>query len=317
MKDFMNEFVTLGFNAYYWGTQEQNFLLAKSIGPLLKEADRRWSLARMWYDRSTMRGPHIFGLITIRRDQAAAATEFLQAEIGGFMARNPSACCLDARQIAALHRDASGKAFCKADLRKEMAGNNELLVFTQENAEQRYPFRLCNAPHAEALWQAWKQAAFWTLLQLQSPETLDAAAVHFLLACDRLLLGGPESRKEYWAYHASTLVPNLDYCRMSGEHAKAMVDRLVSPQSMARIAAWREQMSSSIETHPETRELFSAIGPLQRVITQPLERDQALLRELVHVSLKQLGIYIVRQIPMVFAMAALNWSQSEIATGVA
>ena len=311
----MNECVTLGLNAYYWGDQEQDFLLAEGIGPILREADQRWDLARMWYDRGTMRGPHIFCLVTARSDQAAAAMEFLQTKIAGFIQRHPSNCPLPADQLAALHRDASGKAFCAADLAEGMASNNELLVFIHENGEQRYPFRLCSDSRARAVWQAWKKAAFWTLRQIESAEPLEASAVWFLLACDHLFFNSADARKEYWGYHASTLIPNLDYRRMSGEHAKAMAGRLVSPQSIARIALWREQMSSG-ELSSQAEALLAVLSSLQPQIAQPLERDRALLRELIHVSLKQLGIHVVRQIPMIFTVAALNWTQPEIQAGV-
>ena len=311
----MNECVTLGLNAYYWGDQQQDLLLAEGIAPILREADRRWDLARMWYDRGTMRGPHIFCLVTVRSDQAAAVMEFLRTEIAGFIQRHPSSYTLSADQLAALHRDASGKAFCAADLAEGMAGNNELLVFVHENAEQRYPFRLCSDSRAMAVWQAWKKAAFWTLRQLESAESLEASAVWFLLSCDHLFFNSADTRKEYWAYHAGTLIPNLDYRRMSGEHAQAMADRLVSPQSIARITVWREQVSSG-ELSPQVEALLAVLGSLQPLIAPAREHDWALLRELIHVSLKQLGIHVVRQIPMIFTVAALSWTQPEIQAGV-
>ncbi|MBZ5489575.1 MAG: hypothetical protein LAO76_01425 [Acidobacteriia bacterium] len=311
----VHEIVTFGLNAYYWGDPEQDFLLAEGLGPILREADLRWDLARIWYDRGTMRGPHIFCLLTSRSDQAAAAMEFLRAKIAVFIQRHPSNCPLTADQLAALHRDASGKAFCMADLAEGMAGNNELLVFFQENAEQHYPFRLCSDSRAEAVWRAWKKAAFWILRQIESAESLEASAVWFLLACDHLFFKTADARKEYWGRHIGTLIPNLDRHRLSGEHVQAMACRLVSPQSMERIAAWREQISSA-DRPPQAEELLAIISQLQSQIAQPLGRDQALLRELIHVSLKQLGIHVVRQIPMIFTVAALSWPQSKIQAGV-
>jgi|SRR5947209_6196498 len=311
MRNINNKFVTIGFNAYYWGEQEQNFLLAKGIGPLLREADARWNPVRLWYDRSTMRGPHIFGLLTVGRQNALAVQELLRSGISGFMKKHPSTHYLSKEKMAAFHKDASGKAFCADDLRDEMAGNNELLVFVHEDAEQHYPFSLCCDSRAEVFWLACKDLAFWTLLQLDSSQPPDLAAIQLLLACDYLLLGNEEWKKEYWSYHISTLIPHLDYRRMSSEHVNAILDRLVSPDSLARIAEWKQQMSHAADIAQPVQELLRTVSRLRPFISQPATRDQAMLRELIHVGLKQLGIYIVRQIPMIFTMAALGWPQPE------
>ena len=311
MKNTKNEFVTIGFNAYYWGEQEQNFLLAKCIGPLLRESDARWSPARLWYDRGTMRGPHIFGLLTVRGEDALKLQELLRSGISGFMEQHPSTHYLSGEQIAAFHKDAGGKAFCADDLREEMAGNNQLLVFVHEDAEQRYPFRLCCDSRAKAFWLACKNLAFWTLLRLDSSQPPELAAIHLLLACDYLLLGNQEWKKEYWSFHISTLIPHLDYRRMSSEHVNAIVDRLVSPESVARIAGWKQQMSHAADVAQPIQELLRMVSLLRPIISQPVARDQAMLREIIHVGLKQLGIYIVRQIPMIFTMAALGWPHPE------
>ena len=127
--------ITLGFNAYWWGESYQDALLAKAILPLFQQLIAECGLSRLWYDRATLRGPHIFALMTVPVELEKQAQALMLAALTKARNDQPSRYQISSQELQALHLDAGDKALCDADHEDGLAANNTFAIFVHRDAD--------------------------------------------------------------------------------------------------------------------------------------------------------------------------------------
>jgi hypothetical protein len=304
MKDIQAS--TLGFNVYCWGEQYQDALLADCILPLFSRLKTGCDVQRLWYDRATLRGPHIFGLATVPACRHVEIMELIHTQLMRSIDEQPSRQRLTAGELNVLHLDAGGKALCDADLEDGMAANNTFRVFVHTGPDARYPFSLWK--DNELFWRISAQLAMFTLRQVAARKPAVqkiSVALVALLAFDKVFFERSKEATKYWTYHISTLIPNLDVKRLAPSHIRAVLGHTISPKDFARISEWRcGRMEGGLAD--QSCDLEECFRELQSVVGELVGKARTAARELLHVLLKQLGVSTMRQIPLIFSLLAMK-----------
>lgn len=295
----MNDTVHLAINVYQWGTPSQNRLLVDLLRPLMEELYREHRIERFIYDRFDARGPHVFLALTASSAYEEEITHRLATELDRFLARSPSVELLSAEEIEARHAACRGKALCAADRLGGFAENNTYRI--ERHDERGYPFWIGqNLAHEEELWSLLTEQGLWSLRQLAAcPEGLSVkAAIVWAAAFETALRRTCEDAVSYWRYHATTLLPQLVE-RLEEEREDEVagsLSHLVSEKNRAGFERVWESVDDWAEASPN-------IGRLVEVLTpdRPSSGGKSWTpaREVVHLSLKQLGLGLRFQIPIV------------------
>lgn len=281
----------IGCNVYFWGAGEQNRLLLECLGPAAAEL-RQEGLARsFWFDRFDARGPHLFVLIAASSGAGGEISRRLSSRLGEYLAARPSAATLSAEQAATLHAETRGKALCLADSQPGLAVNNSYALFEQPSTG--YPFYLLGL--GDELWSLLSDLSFWGVSHLSATSSL-GVAVRWIAALD-LELRRLEVAGEYWRYHATTLLPALEERLAAGEEdALDSVPAAVGPKNLATFSrVWREAEHRPSPWPLLQRLVEILVADRRRFSSRPF----AALREVVHCSLKQLGVPVSVHIPIV------------------
>jgi hypothetical protein len=297
------ERITFGFNVYCWGEQYQDALLIDCILPLFSRLTADCDAHRLWFDRATLRGPHIFGLVTVPVRHQENARDLIRVKLERFLCERPSQRQLTAQELNASHLDAGGKSLCDADLEDGIGANNSFKVFIHEGPDTRYPFFLWKEDNL--FWRITAGLTMFILRQLAAGVKKNRLALVALIAFDKVFFEDSGEAKQYWTYHLSTLIPRLDVSRLGSSHVQAMLGHTISEEGFAQILQWRnghveDEMADSFT---EIEEFFRDLQP---VVGKAAGSARSVARELLHVLLKQLGISTLRQIPIIFSLLALS-----------
>lgn len=289
--------VHLGLVVYCWGQRPQNRLLVDGLAPAVAEL-RRGALRHFWFSRFDARGPHVMALFTIPAAAREPTRAALARRVADHLAAHPSRVALGEEELAARHEACRGKALCELDALPGLAANNTFAFFAQPS--DGYPFALGHgAPREDELWQAVDGLTAWTLEELgRDPDALPiTAAVRLAAALHGALPAHLPEPRAYWRYHATTLLG-----AGRGDDVDRRLRRTVEAAHRAGLAeAWdlAAELGPPWTPLPWLVELALEAGAARR-------RPWAPLREVVHGALKQLGVPVKLQIPLV----ALGWSRS-------
>jgi hypothetical protein len=286
--------VRLGVVVYVWGTAAQDRLLADRLGPEAERLCREGLAARLWFDRYDARGPHVFAVLTVASAAGPAVRSRIEESLAAYLATRPSAETLSARQLEKLHAQTRGRRQCEADGLPGFAPNNSFVTF--DHPARGYPFHLSEGLAAEAdLWQRVSATSFWAVRQLGRESLPAARAARWTAAVDRALRESGESPGLYWRHHLSTLLPlegglgDGDLAILAGSLGE---DRR---RDLARL--WE---------NPEGEE--PPVSALVRLaLAASASRRWPLLREIDHVTLKQLGLPVALHVPLLL----YAWSRRE------
>jgi hypothetical protein len=235
-----------------------------------------------------------------------------------YIAQRPSTCQLSLKDLEALHDDGGGKAMCDYDLESGFAANNSFADFCEANTGNKYPFSLFREFAPDVFFPAEKRLCLLTMEYLHNDEQAraDMYGLQFLIACNEILFHDQQQASRYWAYHASTIVTNLDFTKLRRSTVTQLLSKSVCQESLLRVRAWRQQITdhlagrTSHETAQTSIPIFKAISVIEQ-LRAAIDRfdDQVftILREIIHLFLKQLGIPTLRQIPMIFLLIAWTW----------
>ncbi len=300
--------MNLGLVAYVWGALHQDRLLLECLAPAVAEWRAQGLASRFWFDRYDARGPHLFAVLTLPDAGAPAVASRLAARLGEHLAAHPSSQVLTPEQLASRHRQTRGRAQCAADELPGFAANNSFEIFP--HPPQGYPFRLsAGLPGADVLWDLVADLTLWTIGRLAgrpgSPAT--ATGLRWIASVARELRLAGARPADYLRHHAATLVPALSEGVGPEEETSALAGLAagVGSANPALAEAWAE---------------VAATGPvwpgLPRLIRLVLRGGQgggaegppawALLREIDHAVLKQLGLPVALHIPL----ALYAWRRS-------
>lgn len=291
--------VRLGLVAYVWGALHQDRLLLECLAPLVAGLRRQGLASGFWFDRFDARGPHLFAVLTVPREEAAEIAGRLEEAIGAHLAAHPSFKIHTPEQLARRHEETRQRRPCEVDERPGFGLNNTFEIF--EHPERGYPFWLSDGLAGEdELWDLVTDLTLWTIGQLAarpgSPAT--AAAQRHVASVSTELRRAGARPADYWLHHAPTLIPDL-FTGMSPEQRAATLTDLAADVGAANPAlaeSWREA-----EAAPSWAGLPAMIRRILRGSggNPAIPPPWPLLREIDHIVLKQLGVPAVLQIPMV------------------
>jgi hypothetical protein len=285
----------LGLNIYYWGRGSQDRLLVDCLYPLTLDLRRDGRLERFWYDRFDARGPHLICLFTPGSGTTIGELESaIDPRLLSHIARDPSLETVDPDELATRHEQCRGKQLCSADELPGLADNNTVTWF--EQTDRDYPFALArHLEHAEDYWRLFDLQTRWVLdrLSAQRGRPSTGTAIKWLAALDVELRKAQRDAEGYWRYHASTLL--LDRRESETESAETLLEWVGESNTRIFGDVW-----DKVEALPST---WAHVRELARVAVEP-EADSprlrwAALRELTHVTLKQLGLPVRLHVPLV------------------
>lgn len=289
----------LGANVYLFTARMQNRFLAEVLAPGLPALASGRDGFRFWFDRFDARGPHLFLLFWVEASEIDDLRAQMEALISDFLessrALGPSADNPSAARIEELHAACSGKSLCQADRLAGMAEEFDFEMFTQPDSG--YPFHLTptHGPR-DAVWSQVSDLSRWCLEQRlaagEKPAT--AAALRLVASLDRELERSPIDPLAYWHRHVQSLMPNID--TLLEEKGSGVVEGLLTSVGeqnrgvFERVWSWAETAQPAWEGLPT---LLLCLGE------RPSTEAVRLLREIVHVSLKQLGLSVPKHFPVV------------------
>jgi len=288
--------VTLGANIYHHGARQQNRLLAECIAPLLAEIRRPGIPVRFWFDRFDARGPHLFTLFTVPAASGPPIQALLARAFEEYLSRQPSREALSSEKLEEYHAGCQGKALCQADTHLGIAANNSFCLF--EQPADGYPFFLTRGLRdAEEIWQLRDALAVSVVDTLSTAAAGTAGvALEWVAQVDRALTALAADPGDYWHYHAGTLFFGIE--RLAAEPPEVFLASLAR-----RVGAKNRETFSRVWRETALRPLPPAVHRLVAIVRGPpggTPRERwAVLRDVVHTTLKQFGIPVPLHLPVV------------------
>lgn len=279
--------VHLGITAYVWGAVHQDRLLLDCLAPAVAELRRQGLVRRFWLDRLDIRGPHVFALLGVPSEAAPGIAGRLEARLGEHLAAHPSTLEIAPERLARRHEETRGRRLCEVHRRPGFAANNSFEIF--EHPARGYPFWLSAGLAGEdEMWDLLADLPLWTVGQLAarpgSPAM--AAARRWIASVDRELRLAGHPPADYWRHHAASLIPDL-FEGMGPEETAETLTRLAADVG---------------DREPDLAQAWEETGPVWPGLPELIRLAVPawpLLREIDHITVKQLGVPAVLEIPMV------------------
>lgn len=291
----------LGLNVYLWGAQHQDRMLVSCMAPTVQDLKSQKLVEVFWFDRFDARGPHLFMLLTVVPGALATVRERLATEIGAYLMEHPSTEVLPEEELATRHAETRGKALCAQDEIPGTADNNSYVFFEQNRSG--YPFWL---NIREEVWALVGDLTAWSIRQLSvlSVGPPLAAAVRWMAGLE-LTLRSTGVAPQYWRYHAGTLLIGLEEWIAQSEEgvSLAFLERLAKSKNRDTFSRLWSDVEANGTPWPPIGQMAELA--IREDSSRPLHRF-SLLREIVHVALKQLGVPVKLHIPLVL----FSWLQS-------
>jgi len=286
--------IHLGVNIYYWGSKQQSRLLTRCLGPVAQDLWRERLVDRFWFDRFDARGPHVFALFRARGVPEEVRSR-LAEPLAAYLAASPSSEPLSREEAAARSTACRGKAQGAPDRLPGLADNNSCCFF--EHPPGGYPYSLsAGLANEDELWEILTEQCFQVIAEIaEAPDSSPGAALCWLAELDRELREAGGSPEKIWRFHATTLLMSLE-ARLAVDPAgvEASLPLLIGTRNLEAFSeAWEEAGSSgNWPGLPRLVRILAAEG-------SPVPRHRALLREIAHTTLKQLGVTVAQQIPLI------------------
>lgn len=278
----------LGLTVYLWSLDAQNHCLLSCLAPALLELQREGLVSRFWFERMDIRGPHIFTPIRVPDGAAAEISVRLSTRIDRYLAEHSCALDMTAAELRFRHDYCRGKLQSAADRLPGLAENNSFNILPHD--ERGYPFHLsAGLADEEELWRLLTELTFWSITRLSEPvEALRTTALRWFAAFEeavRLNRGAPE---RYWRHHAETLILNLNEHLVDGdERALARLSEKIGDQDAETFSRFPSEPGESWYPAPRIRRVVQIVLSASELAEQ---QRFDLLREIIHVGLKQLCV---------------------------
>lgn len=283
-------------NVYCFTPGEQNRLLVEVVGPFVAAELAASRLEFFLYDRFDARGPHVFLLLAA--GDAARSAELaaeLERRIAPFLAALPESQGPEAAEIEERHLACRGKALCAVDRLEGFAARNSQAWAPHQ--EDGYPFWLWSGLSGrQELYRAISAQAASAIGQLAASGGVAAGpALRFAASVDCGLsrLGLPA--EAYWRHHVATLLP--DRAEAIAAAPVELAEQLARLVSAANRASFDRVFAFAAEPGREDPRAAALVLALAPELAD--ERGFQALREVLHLSLKQLGLHLGIQIPLV------------------
>ncbi|HEV2845701.1 MAG TPA: hypothetical protein VG477_12695 [Thermoanaerobaculia bacterium] len=279
----------LGLVAYVWGRGPQDRLLVEWLGPEAARLRREGLATGFWFDRYDARGPHVFSLFTVPCSAREEILPRITQGLAAHLAAHPSREALSPERLEKLHAQTRGRRQCEADGWPGFAANNSFVTF--DHPARGYPFWLsAAAPEEEEIWNQAAEASLWAISRLAAGLRPLPPAVRWVEGVDRALREAGEDPGAYWRHHVSTLL--LAWDGEAGDEDLALLAEALGEGQKRTFARLWEEAERTADGAPPA-------APLVRLIlAAPAERRWPLLREIDHVTLKQLGLPVILHAPL-------------------
>lgn len=293
----------LAGNVYCHTPAEQNRLLIEVVGPFASAALAAGRLEFFLFDRFDARGPHVYLLLAgSDAETSRGLAEELEAEIARFLLDLPESPGPTDEEMQNWHDSCRGKFLCEMD---------RLPGFGVRNSQSW-------APHREDAYPFWiwsdlaRASDFFRAITAQSAGAIGQLAVHrggsavgpalrFAASLDHALRRLGLAAENYWGYHLATLLP--ERTEAIAETPVATAERFAPLVSAGNRATFDRFYAAVAEPGREDPQAARIAEALAAELTG--ERGYRALREVVHLSLKQLGLNVGLQIPLI----VYSWSR--------
>ncbi len=293
----------LGLTVYLWSLDAQNHCLSSCLVPAVRELRREGLVSRFWFERMDIRGPHIFVLLKVSEVAAAEVSARLWVRIDQYLTARPCPLATTAAELQFRHDYCRGKLQSAADHLPGLAGNNTFNILPHD--ERGYPFHLsAGLADEEELWLLVTELTLWSITQLSGPEeVLRTTAVRWFAAFDAAVRANGSAPERYWRHHSRTLILNLAELLADGEES-----------ALARLSGTIGEKDPEIfsRSSSEPRKDWYPVPRIRRIVeiilsaSEPAEPQRFdLLREIIHVGLKQLCLRVAVHPSLVL----LAWSR--------
>ncbi len=286
-------------NVYCRSEEHQNRLLTEILGPVLEESVVSGRLESFFFDRFDGRGPHVYVMLAAAGEREGKALRAELAEkLAPFLDELPIPEAPNEAEILERHQACRGKALCTLDRLPGMAAPNTFAFADHPPSE--YPFDIWSGlVHQADFLRAFSEQSLWSIAQLAASGGRKAMGpgLRFLATIDAGLRRQDLGAEAYWRYHAGTLLPaNADEIAADPEAAAGSFAWLVNEANRAAFArVYAAVFRDAAAEDPRARRLVECLA----AELAEGRRGHRALREVIHLSLKQLGIHLGYQIPMV------------------
>jgi hypothetical protein len=289
---------------YRWGWRFQDHFLKVWLEPTVAELKRERVIRAFWFDRFDTRGPHLSVVLTLADASFSEAAERVLPSLMQYLAAFPSTDPLSQDEVADLHEACRGKMQSEADRLPGLAENDTFLTY--EHPSWDFPFSLSQGlSDEEELWTLVDDLSERSIAELATDRPTPArAAVRFVAAADLALQSAGLDAADYWRYHASTLLLPLKQ-RLVAEEERVLADlpTWIGEGNRKRFEPIFDEIATADEVWPHLSRLVEIAS--SRDDSQPGGR-WALLREIHHSTLKQLGLGVALHIPLILSA----WNRS-------
>lgn len=274
----------LGLVVYASSLAEQNGLVREVLAPRSRACCNEIEGERWWFTRFDARGPHLFAVFTLAAARHAQVVEGLTADLETYWSRRPAA-TVDDDERRTRHQACRGKILCALDREPGLAPERTVRFF--DHPRDGYPHH--RIPDDDSQWPLVSRLTDWIAAQLAEVEDRPpiGAALQLLAAVDGVLREQAAPVSAYWRHHASTLLPSLD------PHLES------PPGAGVRPSPWHEVWSVASEVPPPFAALPELIALAGKRGWDSEGAAASALREMLHTALKQLGVPVRNQIPLV------------------
>lgn len=294
----------LGLAIYRWGWRFQNHLLTTWLGPAVAELKREKAGRTFWFDRFDTRGPHLSIVLKLTDVNLSEAEPRVTSSLARYLAAFPSTESLTPDEVAALHKACRGKMQCQADRLPGLAENDTFLAY--EHPSWDFPFSLSQGLEAEEeLWGLVGELSARSIAELAADRPAPMkAAVRWIAETDLSLESGGLDAAAYWRHHASTLLlPLQQQLATQEERVLRELTGWIGEANRRQFEPIFDEVEGDGEPWPH----------LPRLVELASARDEslpggrwALLREIQHSTLKQLGLGVALHVPLIL----YAWSRS-------
>jgi hypothetical protein len=287
--------VHLGFNVYLAHQSRQNRFLVDCLSPAVEEVRRGWPGTRFWFSRFDARGPHLFVVISANRQDTPVLVECISDRLTTYLAQQRGGEHMSQEEVEERHAACRGKSLCAVDREAGLAEEGTFRSFG--HPIDGYPFFLMTGAAEDGIPELLSEQSLWSIQELAkvAPRNAVASSLHWLAEVDRQLALRHREAGDYWRYHLGTLLPHLAE-KLADQDSKVQ-DSLVkavgrtNERNFERIWAESEEARS---VWPGIAQLVERATGESCLTSQP---RWALLREIVHTTLLQLGLAVALQIP--------------------
>jgi hypothetical protein len=290
----------VGFAAYLWSLPEQDRLLVETLGPLVDGLRRDGLVDHFHFDRFDTRGRHLHGFVTTTEAHREAVRERLDTALRTHLATVSTVSPVSREERQRCHDECRGTVACPADELPGLADEGSHVVFEQDTDRISLGWvRRLDEDDGAELTDLLDDLDGWLLGRIRAvPHARrTATSVLWVAAVDHALGRHGADAAGYWRFHASTLLRKLEESLAKDpERVLAALPELVGEANRRTFEALWDRALEAGAAWPGLDRLVELAR--REAAAAPAPR-WALLREIDHTVLRQLGLLVKLHQPVI------------------